>query len=125
MAGRNQRKTAPEQQRIPGHPKPSKSINKFKKGEEIGEFNLGSTIVIAFEAPKGYQFPVGEHDIVRLGQSLVKGVRKRHSMPNIFASTLPQNPDSEEGSGLRRDSGGRINRKGSSFHGVRNRKSKN
>jgi len=88
----------------------------FQKGEEIGEFNLGSTIVLAFEAPKGYQFPVGENEVVRLGQSLVKGLRKRHSMPNLLSSSKT---DYGSRSAFFKDFS---NRKGRSFHGLRKRK---
>ncbi|KAL5016125.1 hypothetical protein ScPMuIL_005714 [Solemya velum] len=41
-----------------------------KKGEMFGEFNLGSTIVLIFEAPKNFQFTV-ENDLkVQFGQPL-------------------------------------------------------
>ena len=39
----------------------------FTKGDEIGEFNLGSTIVLAFEAPRGLNFKFGDSEVVRLG----------------------------------------------------------
>jgi phosphatidylserine decarboxylase len=57
----------------------------FIKGEEIGEFNLGSTIVLIFEAPRHYKFPVRENEQVKLGQRLTMKMQKRHSMPNLHA----------------------------------------
>ncbi|CBY15483.1 unnamed protein product [Oikopleura dioica] len=39
----------------------------FSKGDEIGEFNLGSTIVLAFEAPRGLNFKFEDSEVVRLG----------------------------------------------------------
>jgi len=56
----------------------------FRKGEEVGEFNLGSTIVLTFEAPKGYRFPIEENGIVKLGESLVRAPTRRRSMPNLL-----------------------------------------
>jgi len=55
----------------------------FQKGEEVGEFNLGSTIVLIFEAPSHYSFSVSENETVKLGQSFSMKMRKRHSMPNL------------------------------------------
>lgn len=40
------------------------------KGQEMGGFNLGSTVVLVFEAPKNFQFQVKKGDAVRVGQSL-------------------------------------------------------
>ncbi|AET40785.1 phosphatidylserine decarboxylase 1 Ecym_6413 [Eremothecium cymbalariae DBVPG len=40
------------------------------KGEEIGGFMLGSTVVLCFEAPDNFQFDVKVGDIVKMGQSL-------------------------------------------------------
>merc|ERR1712130_927534 len=42
-----------------------------KKGEYFGEFNLGSTIVLIFEAPEDFKFNLGgEGSIVRVGQAI-------------------------------------------------------
>ena len=83
----------------------------FQKGEEIGEFNLGSTIVLVFEAPNGYQFPVKANDVVKLGQAFVTHPRKRHSMPNILSHIF------SEVSAVGRSS----KRNHKSFHGARRR----
>ncbi|CAH1801416.1 unnamed protein product [Owenia fusiformis] len=42
----------------------------FKKGESFGEFNLGSTIVLIFEAPDTFQFNVEPGQKIKFGQSL-------------------------------------------------------
>merc|ERR1712113_887996 len=42
-----------------------------KKGEYFGEFNLGSTIVLIFEAPEAFKFNLGgEGSKVRVGQAI-------------------------------------------------------
>ena len=44
-----------------------------KKGEYFGEFNLGSTIVLIFEAPHDFEFNfASEGDTVRVGGSVIK-----------------------------------------------------
>jgi len=56
----------------------------FKKGQEIGEFNLGSTIVLIYEAPRHYNFTVKENEHLKLGDALTVKMKKRHSMPNLL-----------------------------------------
>lgn len=42
----------------------------FSKGDEVGQFNLGSTIVLVFEAPKNFEFCVEAGQKVHMGQTL-------------------------------------------------------
>lgn len=42
----------------------------FAKGDMIGEFNFGSTIVVMFEAPENFKFCVEPGQKVRMGQSI-------------------------------------------------------
>lgn len=40
------------------------------KGQEVGMFRLGSTVVMIFEAPENFQFTIKEGDSVRYGQPI-------------------------------------------------------
>nr|CAG4638431.1 EOG090X05NI [Cyclestheria hislopi] len=42
----------------------------LRQGEIFGEFNLGSTIVLIFEAPKNFQFKIEPGQKIRMGQGL-------------------------------------------------------
>ncbi|XP_067339434.1 phosphatidylserine decarboxylase proenzyme, mitochondrial isoform X6 [Channa argus] len=42
----------------------------LQKGEAVGEFNLGSTIVLLFEAPKDFSFNVQPGQRIRVGEGL-------------------------------------------------------
>ena len=44
----------------------------FTRGEPFGEFNLGSTVVLIFEAPKNFKFTVEPGQKVQYGQALGK-----------------------------------------------------
>jgi len=43
---------------------------RVSKGEEFGEFNLGSTIVLVFEAPNDFRFQFDDADKVQVGQGV-------------------------------------------------------
>jgi phosphatidylserine decarboxylase len=42
----------------------------FEKGEELGGFKLGSTVVLVFEGPESFNFYVQPGDRVVMGQRL-------------------------------------------------------
>ena len=42
----------------------------MKKGDRIGNFNLGSSIVLVFEAPSDFQFVVKAGQTVKYGEPL-------------------------------------------------------
>lgn len=42
----------------------------MRKGEHLGEFNLGSTIVLIFEAPKDFNFYLKPGQKIRFGEAL-------------------------------------------------------
>jgi len=39
-------------------------------GQEVGEFRMGSTVVLLFEAPKAFVFDVDAGQSIQMGQSL-------------------------------------------------------
>ena len=42
----------------------------MNRGESFGEFNLGSTIVLIFEAPQNFKFDVKQTDKILFGNRL-------------------------------------------------------
>ncbi len=52
---------------------------KFDKGDSLGGFRLGSTVVLVFECEKEFDFAQKEGESVRLGEALVTrgGVKKQ------------------------------------------------
>jgi phosphatidylserine decarboxylase len=46
------------------------SGHKMNRGELFGEFNLGSTIVLIFEAPKNFEFSISQSEKVFYGNPL-------------------------------------------------------
>lgn len=42
----------------------------LKKGDPVGEFRMGSTIVLIFEAPVNFQFNLKPGQSVKMGQSI-------------------------------------------------------
>ena len=43
---------------------------KFKRGDAFGEFNLGSTIVLVFEAPDNFEFSLKSGQRIKYGESI-------------------------------------------------------
>lgn len=50
---------------------PGKGIP-FDKGEQFGEFRLGSTVVLLFEAPKDFRFDLERGQQIQMGCALSK-----------------------------------------------------
>ncbi|XP_017015865.2 phosphatidylserine decarboxylase proenzyme, mitochondrial [Drosophila takahashii] len=46
------------------------SPKEFGKGDLVGQFNMGSTIVLLFEAPKNFKFDIVAGQKIRVGESL-------------------------------------------------------
>lgn len=46
------------------------TVSRLQKGEEVGAFRLGSTVVLVFEAPEGMEFGVQEGQRLRVGDAL-------------------------------------------------------
>merc|ERR1711976_1027647 len=42
----------------------------LEKGEMVGEFNMGSTIVMVFEAPKDFEFKMEHEQVVQMGENI-------------------------------------------------------
>ncbi|XP_077441957.1 phosphatidylserine decarboxylase proenzyme, mitochondrial isoform X2 [Vanacampus margaritifer] len=49
---------------------PAKGGVSLQRGQAVGEFNLGSTVVVLFEAPKNFAFSVKPGQTVRVGEGL-------------------------------------------------------
>lgn len=45
---------------------------KLNKGDEMGYFNMGSSIMLIFETPKGHKFTVEPGQKVKLGDRIFK-----------------------------------------------------
>lgn len=49
---------------------------RMNAGQEVGRFNMGSTVVAVVEVPKGYKFNIKEGDKVRYGD-LIGSLNKK------------------------------------------------
>lgn len=60
-----------------------KDLNiRLNKGDPVGEFRMGSTIVLIFEAPANFEFNLSPGQTVRMGQAL-GAFRKAKHVDNI------------------------------------------
>ncbi|XP_026762120.2 phosphatidylserine decarboxylase proenzyme, mitochondrial [Galleria mellonella] len=50
---------------------------KLKKGELFGQFNMGSTIILLFEAPRDFKFEFSAGDRVQVGQALTVAAKEQ------------------------------------------------
>ena len=48
------------------------SVGLVRKGEHVGLFQLGSSIVLIFEAPKNFKFIINQNDTIKIGQPIGK-----------------------------------------------------
>ena len=49
---------------------------KVEKGDPFGEFNLGSTIVLIFEAPDDFTWNLNGEDVVKVGMPLCSQLKE-------------------------------------------------
>ena len=52
-----------------------------KKGERVGNFTRGSSIVLVFEAPDNFEFKVQNGQVVKYGQPLGGVTSMEHNPP--------------------------------------------
>lgn len=51
-------------------PMKTSSDGRMSKGDHIGVFNMGSSIVLIFEAPESFEFTVTQNQTIKLGEAL-------------------------------------------------------
>lgn len=56
----------------------------FKRGEEVGQFKLGSTIVLLFQAPSDFEWTVKINDHIKVGALLGDVVNRNPSLAPAF-----------------------------------------
>ncbi len=64
----------------------------LKRGDPVGEFNLGSSIVLIFEAPEGFSFGVAPGDRVLFGSALGRRAEAAHMLEAAHIPEAAQTP---------------------------------
>ncbi len=78
----------------------------LKRGDNFGDFNFGSTVVLVFEAPDNLEFNFKSGDPIRLGQSLcffntqqdldIQHIKTENESPTLSTEDIDSTNDEDE-----------------------------